>query len=46
MKHAVSVSLGSAKRDKRVELELFGERVLIERIGTDGDMEAAAVYLA
>ncbi|MEJ2486870.1 MAG: hypothetical protein P8Y68_14160 [Anaerolineales bacterium] len=42
MKHAVSVSLGSAKRDKRVEIELFGERVLIERIGTDGDMEAAA----
>jgi hypothetical protein len=45
MKHAVSVSLGSATRDKRVEIDLLGERVLIERIGTDGDVErAAALY--
>ncbi len=42
MKRAVSVSLGSSKRDKAVEVELLGERVQIERIGTDGDMEAAA----
>ncbi|MEJ2757581.1 MAG: hypothetical protein P8046_03775 [Anaerolineales bacterium] len=42
MKHAVSVSLGSSKRDKRVEVTLLGEKVTIERIGTDGDMEAAA----
>jgi hypothetical protein len=42
MKHAVSVSIGSSKRDKSVEIELLGEKVLIERIGTDGDMEAAA----
>ncbi len=42
MKHAVSVSLGSSKRDKRVEVSLLGEKVTIERIGTDGDMEAAA----
>jgi hypothetical protein len=42
MKHAVSVSLGSSKRDKRVELTLLGEKITIERIGTDGDMEAAA----
>jgi hypothetical protein len=42
MKHAVSVSLGSSKRDKRVEVTLLGEKVIIERIGTDGDMEAAA----
>lgn len=42
MKHAVSISLGSKKRDKRVEVNLLGQRVLIERIGTDGDMEAAA----
>ncbi len=42
MKRAVSVSLGSSKRDKRVEVELLGEKVIIERIGTDGDMEAAA----
>jgi hypothetical protein len=42
MKRAVSVSLGSSKRDKAVEVELLGERVSIERIGTDGDMDKAA----
>ncbi len=42
MKRAVSISLGSSKRDKAVEIELLGERVRIERIGTDGDMEKAA----
>ena len=42
MKRAVSISLGSSKRDKRVQLELLGELVVIERIGTDGDMERAA----
>jgi len=43
MKRAVSVSLGSSKRDKAVEVKLLGEMVSIERIGTDGDMEAAAL---
>lgn len=38
MKRVVSVSLGSSARDKRVETEILGERVVIERIGTDGDM--------
>jgi len=42
MKRAVSVSIGSSKRDKAVEIELLGERVRLERIGTDGDMEKAA----
>jgi hypothetical protein len=42
MKRAVSVSLGSSKRDKAVEVKLLGEMVSIERMGTDGDMEAAA----
>ncbi len=42
MKRAVSISLGSSKRDKSVEVELLGEQVRIERIGTDGDMEKAA----
>lgn len=42
MKRAVSISLGSSKRNKRVEIELLGEKVIIERIGTDGDMEKAA----
>jgi hypothetical protein len=42
MKRAVSVSIGSSTRDKRVEIELLGQRVVLERIGTDGDMEKAA----
>jgi hypothetical protein len=42
MKRAVSVSIGSSKRDKTVEIELLGEKISIERIGTDGDMEKAA----
>ena len=42
MKHAVSVSIGSSRRDKRVEIKLLDEQIIIERIGTDGDMEKAA----
>ena len=42
MKKAVSISIGSSKRNKTVEIELLGERVSIERIGTDGDMKKAA----
>jgi hypothetical protein len=42
MKRAVSISIGSSKRNKSVEIELLGEKVSIERIGTDGDMEKAA----
>ncbi len=42
MKRAVSISLGSSRRNSAVELDLLGERVCIERIGTDGDMERAA----
>jgi len=43
MKRAVSISIGSSKRNKAVEVTLLGEKVSIERIGTDGDMEAAAL---
>lgn len=43
MKRAVSISIGSSKRNKAVEVNLLGEMVRIERIGTDGDMEAAAL---
>jgi hypothetical protein len=43
MKRAVSISIGSAKRNKAMEVTLLGEKVSIERIGTDGDMEAAAL---
>jgi hypothetical protein len=42
MKHAVSISIGSSKRNKTVEVELLAETVRIERIGTDGSMEKAA----
>jgi hypothetical protein len=42
MKRAVSISIGSSKRDKAVTVKLLGEEVSIERIGTDGDMEVAA----
>lgn len=41
MKHVVSISLGSSKRDHKVEAEFLGEKFLIERIGTDGDMDRA-----
>lgn len=41
MKRVVSVSLGSSKRDHKVEAEFLGEKFVIERIGTDGNMERA-----
>ncbi len=41
MKRAISISLGSSARDKQVEVELLGETVVIERRGTDGDIEKA-----
>ena len=45
MKRVVSVSLGSSKRDHRVEVELLGEKFDIARRGTDGDFEAALALL-
>jgi len=42
MKTAISISIGSSKRDKSVEIDLLGEKIRLERIGTDGDMKAAA----
>ncbi len=41
MKRAVSISLGSKSRDKKVVTSLLGEQVSIERIGTDGDEDKA-----
>lgn len=38
MKRVVSVSLGSSKGNKAHEIDLFGERFSIERIGVDGDL--------
>jgi len=41
MKRAVSVSLGSSARDKKVVISLKGEQIVAERIGTDGDAQKA-----
>lgn len=41
MKRIVSISLGSSKRDHKVSLSILGEDVVIERIGTDGNIEKA-----
>jgi hypothetical protein len=41
MKQVVSVSLGSSARDKSIELEILGEKIHIERIGTNGNLELA-----
>ncbi|HNB34924.1 MAG TPA: hypothetical protein PK414_01795 [Anaerolineales bacterium] len=41
MKRAVGISLGSSKRDKRVVVNLNGQEIQVERIGTDGDIEKA-----
>lgn len=41
MKKVLSISLGSSKRDHRVETEILGESFLIERRGTNGDKEEA-----
>lgn len=41
MKKIVSVSLGSSKRDHKVSLSILGEEIIIERIGTDGDINKA-----
>lgn len=38
MKRVISISLGSAKRNHAVEVEMAGEMCQVERIGTDGDM--------
>lgn len=45
MKHVVSISLGSSKRDKQVQLRLGDETIHVERIGCDGDeKKARALY--
>jgi hypothetical protein len=41
MKQAISISIGSSQRDKSVTITLLGEEVHIQRVGTDGDMDAA-----
>lgn len=41
LKHVVSVSLGSSRRNHRVVIHWGGQTLLVERIGTDGDMRRA-----
>jgi len=41
MKEAISISIGSSSRDKSVNINLLGEDIHIQRVGTDGDMKAA-----
>lgn len=41
MKHIVSISIGSSKRDHKTQLELLGETFIVERRGTDGDISKA-----
>jgi len=41
MKRVVSVSLGSSRRDHKVEVNLLNEHFLIERLGTDGSLVTA-----
>ena len=46
MKHAVSVSLGSAKRDTDQVIDLLGQQVRIERRGVGGDIASARALIA
>jgi len=41
MKRVVSVSLGSSQRDHSVTMELQGQEITIERIGTNSDIDRA-----
>lgn len=45
MKHVVSVSLGSVSRNKTTIIHIAGEEVVIERIGTGGDLKKAAALI-
>jgi hypothetical protein len=46
MKRAVSVSLGSATRNKKVVVDFKGMEISIERVGTGGDAQAARQLFA
>ena len=41
MKRVVSVSLGSKSRDYEITVELLGQEISIERMGTNGDVRSA-----
>jgi len=45
LKRVVSVSLGSSRRDHKVQVALFGEEFEISRRGTDGNFDQAIALL-
>lgn len=45
MKHVVSVSIGSSKRDHRAEVIFLGQEFILERRGTDGDINKAIAMI-
>lgn len=45
MKRIVSVSLGSSTRNHTASVEVLGEEVVVERLGTDGDIEKAIAII-
>ncbi|MGB9886717.1 MAG: quinate 5-dehydrogenase [Moorellales bacterium] len=45
MKRAVSVSLGTSRRNFTVRLELFGQEIEVRRIGCDGDLRRLKAHL-
>ncbi|MGI6678202.1 MAG: quinate 5-dehydrogenase [Dehalobacterium sp.] len=46
MKRVVSISLGSSKRNHKVQIEVLGEEFIVERVGTDGDVNKAMEMIA
>jgi hypothetical protein len=46
LKRIVSVSLGSSGRDHRAEIEILGEKIVVERVGTNGDLNRAIALIA
>lgn len=46
MKRVVSVSLGSSKRDHAVDVEMGGQNLRVERIGTDGNINKMISMIA
>ncbi len=45
MKHVVSISIGSSRRNHKAILDINGEKITIERIGTDGDIQMAITLI-
>ena len=45
MKHVLSISLGSSKRDSIAEVEVLGEQFVLERRGTDGSLKRFGQFM-